>query len=83
MPCYIRLAKKVGVRLSLSNPIDREEFEKELKRMLGALSHRELEAMLEYIYLRDEEELRELFEEAWENYLAKRARRKKELAYVV
>jgi len=82
MPCYIRLMQKLRLRIPLPSQRDKEDFEYELRKLVGASTHSDLSNILNYLYLRDEDELRELFREAWKNYLARKARRRK-AAYVV
>ncbi|MGP3666957.1 MAG: hypothetical protein ACKD6N_03040 [Candidatus Bathyarchaeota archaeon] len=76
MPCFVKLAERIGVKLP-SEERFLEWFEEKLKEVLGVLSHKELEKALNDKYLRDNRSLKLLFEELLAAYRLRLERKNK------
>jgi len=73
MPCFLRIAKLLGV--SIPDELELQRFlEESLMERLRASSHKELERSLEEAYRRDSESLKRLLLELLLAYRARRRR---------
>jgi len=73
MPCFLRMARLLGV--SIPGELGLQRFvEESLMERLGASTHRELERALEEAYRRDSAGLKKLLEELLLFYRAQRKR---------